>query len=71
MVIMMTDQERFAEAVRRAVESDTSAKPDIQAAVAQAAKAVQNMATSFRRRSERVSEQLDRGAHLTRHRITL
>ena len=65
------DRNQFAEAIRRAVEAEAAATPAGSMAIVEAAKAVQNMTTRLQERAERAREQLGRGSHLTRHRITL
>jgi len=65
------DQQRFAEVIRQTIEAHRAATRGDADAISGIIQAVEAMELHFRESAERARKQIERGAHLTRHRITL
>lgn len=65
------DRQRFADAIRRTIEAHRAAARPEADAINEIIQAVGVMEAHFREGSERARERIERGARLTRHRITL
>lgn len=65
------DQQRFAEAIRRTIEAHRAAARPEADAISEIIQAVEVMETHFQEGADRVRERIERGARVTRHRITL
>lgn len=65
------DEDRLDEAIRRLVEQDKAASPELRESITQITKFLSGHVRRFSHTKATVQEELRRGARLTKHKINL